>query len=147
MTATLTRRRRTKPAAVSAREEAITELRHKIEMYRATVHHLATGRPVPADDAGRMASILDFLLLPDWTFTRDVRACRRYLAMQEEAKQASGAQAEAIIDRAAELAFNHPHLLMPIELAIAMRLRAREQMHARQVGHLLGLPQPGSKCP
>lgn len=132
MIATVKRPRRRKPAALSARKKAIAEMREQIDFYRATVHHAARGRPVTEGDAERMANILDFLLLPEWAFDRDVRACRRYLGMQEEAKQVSAAEAEAIIDKAAELAFNHPHLLMPIELATAMRLQARDKMLARQ---------------
>lgn len=132
MPATLKRPRRSKPARPSARQEAIAEVREKIDFYRATVHRVARGRPVTEGDAERMACVLDFLILPEWAFGRDVRACRRYLAMQEEAKQTSGEATEAIIDQAAELAFNHPHLLMPIEFATAMRIRVRDKMLARQ---------------
>lgn len=76
-------------------------------------------------------SASNFLILPNCAFARDVRACPRYLAMQERARQTSGEAAEAIIDEAAELAFNHPHLLLPIELATAMRVRVRDKMLAR----------------
>ena len=132
MTATATRPRKAKRPTLTARQEATNELREKIAFYRGTVHQIATGRPVTFGDAERMANILDFLLLPAWAFDRDVRACRRYLVMQEQAKHTTGEAAEAIIDQAAELAFNHPHLLLPIELATAMRMKAREKMLARQ---------------
>jgi hypothetical protein len=132
MTATATRSRKPKRAATTARDKAAAEIQAHIDFYRRAVHHAAIGRPVTADDAKRMESILDFLLLPEWAFARDVRACRRYLSMQEQAKQTSGEATEAIIDRAAELAFNHPHVLLPIELATSMRMKAREKRLARQ---------------
>jgi hypothetical protein len=132
MTATATRPRKPKRAAPTARDKAAAEIQAHIDFYRRAVHHAAIGRPVTGDDAKRMEDILDFLLLPEWAFARDVRACRRYLSMREQAKQASGEATEVIIDRAAELAFNHPHLLLPIELATAMRMKAREKRLARQ---------------
>jgi len=132
MTATATRSRKPKRAAATARDKAAAEIQAHIDFYRRAVHHAAIGRPMTADDAKRMVDILDFLLLPEWAFDRDVRACRRYLSMQEQAKQTSGEATEAIIDRAAELAFNHPHLLLPIELATSMWMKTREKRLARQ---------------
>lgn len=120
-----------KTKAAASREKAIGDIREKLEAYRGIVHRAALGEAIPAHVTQYMEAILESLHLPEWTFTRDVRACRRHLAMVEQAKQAEGQAAEVLRDRAAELAFEYPHLLLPIELAAGMRLKEKEKQLAR----------------
>lgn len=126
----------TKPTKAKApsREKTLADIREQLEAYRGIVHRAAIGEPIPAHVAAYMEAILDLLLLPDWIFPRDVRACRRHLLMVEQAEQADGQAAEAIRDRAAELAFEYPHLLLPIELAAGIRLKEKEKQLARLAG-------------
>lgn len=122
------------PKIDGRREKATADIRRQLEAYRGIVHRAAIGEPIPAHVAAYMESILDLLVLPDWIFHRDVRACRRHLLMVKQAEQAVGQAAEALRDRAAELAFEYPHLLLPIELAAGMRLKEKEKQLARLAG-------------